>query len=396
MHKLHLPRLGQTMERGTILRWARREGEPFEVGDILYEVESEKAVNEIEAKLPGTLARITVEEGQECPVGTLLAVVADPGETLSEEEIEAAIAEEGGREAPAASGGGTGVRAPSSARAQRRVRAMPKARALARELGVELAAVEGTGQGGAITVEDVRRAAGAAPGEGPRVRERRPLGDVGRTMARVVTRSWHEVPQFVQMVQLDASALVGRRRELAGQIKRSHGVDLSYTDLLLEAVAGAAGEEPLANSSLVDGEILLYEDVNVSVAVATGSGLLVPVVRWAQALELGELAARLREVLERARSGRLSAEDTAGGTITLSNLGMYGIEGGTPLVTHPQAAVVFAGAIVERPWAVSGRVEVRPTLTLSVGFDHRILDGVAAARFTTALRRRLESPNQEG
>lgn len=384
------------MERGTILRWAKREGEPFEIGEILYEVESEKAVNEIEAKLPGTLARITVGEGEECPVGTLLAVVADPGETLSEEEIEAAIAEESGAGTPAVPETGSGDRMPSPVRERRRVRAMPRARALARELGVELAAIEGTGQGGAITVEDVRRAAGAAPGDGPRVRERRPLGGVGRTMAQVVTRSWHEVPQFVQMVQLDAGALVERRRSLAAEIKRAYSVDLSYTDLLLEAVAVAVEEEPLANSSLVDGEIVVYEDVNVSVAAATGAGLLVPVVKRVQTLELGELAVRLREVLERARGSRLSAEDTAGGTITLSNLGMYGVEGGTPLVTHPQATVVFAGAIVERPWVVSGRIEARPVLSLSVGFDHRILDGVAAARFTTALKRRLERPNQEG
>ncbi len=380
------------MERGTILRWAKREGELFEIGEILYEVESEKAVNEIEAKLPGMLARIVVDEGEECPVGTLLAVVADPGETLCEEEVEAAIAEETGAAAPAATETGSRDRMSAPIGERRRVRAMPKARALARELGVELAAVEGTGRGGTITVEDVRQAAGG----GPKVRERRPLGGVGRTMARVVTRSWQEVPQFVQMVQLDAGALVERRRELTAEIKRSYGVDLSYTDLLLEAVAGAVREEPLANSSLVDDEIVVYEDVNISVATATGAGLLVPVVKCVQGLGLGDLAVRLREVLEQARGGRLSPEDSSEGTITLSNLGMYGVEGGTPLVTRPQATVVFAGAIVERPWVVSGRVEVRPTLSLSVGFDHRILDGVTAARFTTALKRRLESPGEEG
>lgn len=383
------------MERGTILRWAKREGESFEIGDILYEVESEKAVNEIEAKLPGTLVRITVEEGEECPVGTLLAVVADPGETLSEAEIEAAIAEE----TPAGTPSDTTARPQgkpygSAAKVRERVRAMPKARALAREMGVDLATVEGTGQGGTVTVEDVRRAAGSLK-EHPKVKERRALDSIGRTMAQVVSYSWQEVPQFVQMVQLDASALMERRRRLAQEIKRSHDVDLSYTDLFLEALVRAVADEPLANSSLVGEEILVFEDVNISVAVATEAGLLVPVIKRAQMLTLGELAVRLREISERAHSGGLSAEDVRGGTITFSNLGMYGVESGTPLVTHPQAVVVFAGAIVERPWVASGRIEVRPVVSLSVGFDHRVLDGASAARFTTTLKRHLETLPEE-
>lgn len=397
MHKLHLPRLGQTMERGTVLHWLKDEGESFDIGEVLYEVETEKVTSEIEAKLPGMLAKITIEEGEEYPVGTLLAVVADPGEELSQEDVEEAIAEE----SDAASEPGAGEVEqphvePESAperSAGKRVRAMPKARALARELGVEISAVEGTGKNGAITADDVRKAASGSATSGsvePAVKERRQLQGVARAMAEVVTRSWREVPQFVQMVELDASNLVEWRRSEAENVKASHGIDLSYTDLFLYALARAVEEQPLANSSLVDSEILVYKDVNVSVAVAAESGLLVPVVRQAQSLSLGELAVRLREVADRAREGTLSQEDTEGGTITLSNLGMYGIEGGTPLVTQPQAVVVFFGSIVERPTAVSGEVEVRPMMSMSIGYDHRILDGVSAARFTTALRRTIE------
>jgi pyruvate dehydrogenase E2 component (dihydrolipoamide acetyltransferase) len=275
---------------------------------------------------------------------------------------------------------------------------MPKARARARELGVDISVVEGTGRGGAITAEDVERAAasvagpsdGGAQDTGPKIRERRLLRGAARTMAEVVSRSWLEVPQFVQMVELDASALLKRRREEAEGIKETYGVNLSYTDVFLEALVSAVEEEPLANSSLRDDEVVIYEDVNVSVAVAAETGLLVPVIHRAQRLSLGDLAVRFRELASKAREGRLSSEDVEGGTITLSNLGMHGVEGGTPLVTSPQAAVAFFGAIVEKPWVVEGRLEVRPVMALSVGYDHRILDGATAARFTTALRRRLE------
>ena len=190
--------------------------------------------------------------------------------------------------------------------------------------------------------------------------------------------------------------LVKRRREEAEGIKQTYGVNLSYTDLLLEALVSSVEEEPLANSSLRDDEVLLYEDVNISVAVAAETGLLVPVIHHAQRLSLGDLAVRFRELASKAREGRLSSEDVEGGTITLSNLGMHRVEGGTPLVTSPQAAVAFFGAIVEKPWVVEGRVEIRPVMSLSVGYDHRILDGATAARFTTTLRRRLEGTRETG
>lgn len=400
MHNVYLPRLGQTMENGTVQAWMKGEGDSFEVGDVLYEVETEKVVTEVEAKQPGTLARIVVREGEERPAGTVLAIAADPGEELSEEEIENALAEADAATDKEAAGevgqepARTGEEA-APARAGGKVRAMPKARKLARELGVDLAAVKGTGRNGSITVGDVRAAAdGASDGDetgaagGPRVAEKQPLSVLGRTMAEVVSRSWREVPQFVQMVELDASALVERRR---AEAESAEGASPSYTDLLIEAMVGAVGEEPLANASFAEGEeIVVYRDVNVSMAVATEAGLVVPVVRRAQELSLEELAAATRGVAGKAREGRLAAEDVEGGTTTLSNLGMLGVEAGTPLVTAPQATVVFAGAVVEKPWAVDGKVELRPALTLSIGYDHRVLDGATAARFTTALRRRLE------
>jgi pyruvate dehydrogenase E2 component (dihydrolipoamide acetyltransferase) len=396
MHHLHLPRLGQTMERGLIQQWLVPLGQPFVVGDPLYVVETEKVNVEVEAKLPGTIARVMVPEGAEVPTGALLAIVADPGEVVSEVDVEAAIAadrdpvpasapgaDEPDRSTPAAT---TGTRTT-------RIRAMPRARALAMEKGIDLSTVRGSAPDGAITVEDVERAAVRADRAdvAPRVRTRYRPSAIARTMAGVVSRSWREIPQFVQNVTVDAGALMECRARDGPALAAACGLSLSYSVLLVEALVKAVAAAPEVNASLLGDEIVVYEDVNVSVATASPLGLMVPVLRRAQACSRVDLARRLQELAERARAGALHPEDVEGGTITLSNLGMYGVESGTPLVTAPQAAVVFAGAIADQPAVVNGLVAVRPLLRLAVACDHRILDGVAAARFTTALKSFLES-----
>jgi pyruvate dehydrogenase E2 component (dihydrolipoamide acetyltransferase) len=411
MHLLHLPRLGQTMERGTVEEWSVAEGAAFAIDDPLYRVSTDKVDVEVEAKLPGTLARIVLAAGQEVEVGTLLGVVADPGELLDAAAIDSAVAadlaEAGGPESaplvevaglPGAQAVAQGAVAGGGAPPGGRVKALPKARARAAELGVDLAGVAGTGADGAITVEDVEAAAagggsgapGSAPGSagalpGVAVRERRPVRGVARAMAEAVTRSWAEVPQFTQQVSFDATALKERRaRERAG-VREAHGIDLTYTDLIVDAVVEAVHAVPEANATFAGGEIILYEDVNVGVAVATAAGLVVPVVRRAQTLDLGARAAALHAVAGRAREGRLAPDDVSGATITVSNLGMQGIDGGMPLVPVPNAAIVFAGTLADRAWVVDGALAVRPVLSLSNGYDHRVLDGATAARFTSAL-----------
>ncbi len=248
MHMLHLPRLGQTMERGTVVRWLKDIGEPYQIGDLLYELEYEKASVEVEAKLPGTLAAIVVETGENLPVGSLLAVVADPGETLSPAQIEAAVAAEKGAAATTAAPAATTAAAPATApgAGAGRARAMPRARVLAQQLGLDLASIAGTGDGGAITVADVQRAAQVA--SGPRVRERHPLRGIPRAMAESMTRSWQQAPQFTQMVMVDASALVARRQAAAEEYRRArHGrINLSFGKL--KDKIGAADEAALVVS----------------------------------------------------------------------------------------------------------------------------------------------------
>jgi pyruvate dehydrogenase E2 component (dihydrolipoamide acetyltransferase) len=395
MHTLHLPRLGQTMERGTIERWLVRVGQAFEIGEPLYVVETEKVNVEVEAKLAGSLARLVVAEGSEVPVGALLAMVTAPGENVSDAAIDAAIAADrrpATPPAPARQDHPAGAPAPAPAKPGARVRAMPRARARALELGLDLSTLSGSGSDGAITVDDVERAAGGRedPGDRPRVRARQPLSGVARTMADVVSRSWREIPQFVQQISVDAGALMERRRRDGPGLAETSGVSLSYTVLLLEAIVRAIAAAPGVNASWAENAIVEYEDVNISVAVAGPTGLVVPVIRRAQACSRVDLARQLHDLAGRARRGRLRPEDVAGGTITLSNLGMYGVETGIPLVTAPQAAVVFAGAIGDRPAVVNGSLAVRPILQLAIAYDHRVVDGVRAAAFTGALKSFIE------
>lgn len=396
LQKLHLPQLGLSMEQGKILGWFKKEGDSFEFGDEIYEVETEKSVLPVEAKLSGTIARIAVQVGVDYPVGTVLAIVAEPGETLSQEQIEAALAEgqhEGASATPVAeqvAAPASTAEAPGTGTAER-VRVIPRARALAEQLGVNLANVRGTGPNGTITVEDVQKAAQPAPAEsGPKIRERRPLSKMARTQAAILTRS-SQVPQATAVVLVDASSLV-KRREVEGRaIQENHGIKPTYTDFILDAVIRSIGEVPEANASFKDDALILYEDINISIATATEFGLMAPVLHQAQELSLGDRALRLREIAQRARENKLTPQDLEGGTITVSNLGTSGVEFGTPLVTEPQAVILFAGTILNRPVAIGTTVEVRPTFYLDMAYDHRVLDGATTAKFITTVKRYLEA-----
>lgn len=402
MHLLHLPQLGYTMESGIVTTWLIAEGDSFETGALLYEVETSKNTVEIEAKLPGTMARIVAASStDDLPVGALLAVVADPGEVLDAAEIDAAVAADAGAgtAAPAETvaaalpGGGPDVDPEIvGMAAMGRTRAVPKARSLAAANGLPLTEVTGTGPNGTVTVADVEAAlaargaegAGDAAPTGPAVRERRPLRGVARAMAENVARSWREVPQFVQQYRVDATRLVRLSTPSAGEAVPS------VTELLITAVARAAREVPEVNATFAGDEVVLYDEVNVAVAVATERGLVVPVVHGAERLEAAEVGQRLRDVVTRARESGPRPEDTEGGTITLSNLGQFGVETGVPLVNAPQVAIVFTGAAVPTPVVVDGGVEVRPIMGIAAAFDHRVVDGVTAARFGAALRREIE------
>lgn len=423
VHLLHLPQLGYTMERGILTEWLVEDGVPYELGQPLYTVETDKNAIDIEAKLPGHIVRVVSRAGEEFPVGALLAVVADPGEAPSDQEIESAIAADleslqvADGKAPDESGDGITPRdgflgfsseagselaGASPRRSGGRVRAIPKARAMAAKAGLALADVSGSGNDGTVTPADVEAhlslrasrpvlaaATPTAEQHGVPVQGRRVVTGIARAMAESVTRSWSEVPQFVQTFEFDASGLAARRAAF-----KPAGRGVSYTDLVLHDVARAATAAPEANAAWTDGEVVLFDDVNIAVAMDSPRGLVIPVVRRVQVLGPEEVGSALRELVERA-SRRLHPDDTVGSTITVSNLGMQGVQTGVPLLNAPHSALVFVGSIADRPYVVDGALAVRPTCYVSIAYDHRVLDGATAARFTGALRDLLAAAPDE-
>jgi pyruvate dehydrogenase E2 component (dihydrolipoamide acetyltransferase) len=386
MFKIVLARQGQTMEQGTVVRWLVDLGQPMTVGAELYEIETEKTIVPIEATRPGRLVRIVAEPGDTVAVGALLAVAAEPDENPTDEAIDAFLGQQQG----AASGEPAPV-APTTAGAtagkprDTKVPVSPKARALAAELGVRLADVSGTGPDGTILPDDVRRAAAATstaatPSSG--VARRTPLSPIARTIVGALERAW-QTPQFTQGIHVDASALVEARKAKG---------EFSLMDYFLDAMVRAAREVPEVLARYVDAELEHRDTIDITVATATERGLLVPVLRDAGALDMRGRRAAWRALVERAREGRLGAEESTGGLLALSNLGTRGVDYGTPLLPVGHSLIVFVGSLETRPIVVDEQLVARPTLHVAVTYDHRVADGVLAARYTGALKNALLAP----
>jgi pyruvate dehydrogenase E2 component (dihydrolipoamide acetyltransferase) len=406
--EIKLPRLGQGMESGTIVKWLKSEGERVEKGEPLYELDTDKVTQEVEADASGVLLQIAVQEG-EVPVGRTIAVIGQEGEEVPasrnggeepapgsaesdvqtveapsqaparEPEREEVREEPGEREVPAQRDGG-------------RVKASPLARRIARERGVDLSSLAGTGPEGRIVAEDVERAqvgAAPAPAAAPVPAgevERRELTSIRRTIARRLTEAW-QIPVFQLQTSVDmtrANALVERLRE--------GGTKATVTDVLTKVCAEALMHHREVNAQWTDEAILLFPSANVGIAVATQQGLVVPVIHGAERLRLAEIAAARAEVVGRARDGKLAREDLEDGTFTISNLGMFRVESFTAVLNPPQAAIVAVGATEEKPVALDGEVVVRPMLTLTATFDHRAVDGAPAAEFLQTAKELLEEP----
>ena len=387
MHILRLPALGETMEMGTIIAWFKAEGEEVAVGEALYEVENEKSAIVVEAMGAGLLARIVAPVSTEVRVGAAVAVMAEVGTMPTEEQIAELLSGESVAGAPTAPGPAPVPRPErKDPGPKERIRAMPKARALAKSLGVDLAGVQGTGRAGIITPDDVEAAAAEAGPSGPRVRERRSLRGYPRAMAAAMARNWTEIPHFSQTVSVWAGPLLIR---LAA--RRSEGLEVSLNDLMVSAVAEACREVPEVNAALDGRSVIVYDEVNVAVGVDTEHGLAAPVVHGADRMGLQELAGEIRRLAEAARRRKLTFEDIGGATITTSNLGPRGVDFGTPIISLNTAATIYFGTIAERPMVVDGRVVAGPTFYVSGAFDHRVVDGATGARYLRALGAILES-----
>ena len=394
--EVKLPRLGQGMESGTIVKWLKSEGERVEKGEPLYELDTDKVTQEVEAEASGVLLKIAVDEG-EVPVGRTIAVIGEEGEeapTVSEEP-EPAPAREEASQTPSPQqedGRRAEVERPAALQAGGRVKASPLARRIARERGVDLASLRGTGPEGRIVAEDVERAEAApaaAPAPVPAGEvERRELTNIRKTIARRLTEAW-QIPVF----QLQASADMTRVNALLIRVRESEeGPKATVTDVLTKVCATALMRHREVNAQWTDEAILLFPTANVGLAVATPQGLVVPVVRSAERLSLVQIAAARSDLVTRSREAKLQRADLEEGTFTISNLGMFQVERFTAVLNPPQAAIVAVGAIEERAVPVDGEIAVRPMMTLTATFDHRAVDGAPAAGFLQTVKELLEEP----
>jgi pyruvate dehydrogenase E2 component (dihydrolipoamide acetyltransferase) len=370
-----MPALEMAQETGKLISWLKREGQEVAKGEPLLEVETDKAVMEIEAPGDGVLAGVKVQEGDVVPVGQIIAWLVAPGEKAPVEAGSAvAAARTTAQPATAAAPATRATEALSSSG----LKISPKARRLAREYSVDLEQVRGTGPDGAITAEDVLA---AAPAVAPET-----LSPVARLMAERTTQSWTTVPHFYLTRDVDATALNAARARL----ERERGSKLSHTDLLVALAARVLIRHPRLNGSWTGSGVQPNGEVKVGVAVAVQDGVVTVVISAADQVSLAEISAQLRDKAARARAGRLHPADISGATFTLSNLGMYGVDAFHAIITPPQAAILAVGRIADRVVAVNGQAQVRPMMTLTLSCDHRVMDGAVAALFLKDLAEAME------
>jgi pyruvate dehydrogenase E2 component (dihydrolipoamide acetyltransferase) len=438
MPEVIMPKMGDAMEEGTLLKWLKSEGDEVAVGDPIAEIETDKVTLELEAEDAGTLSNLYASEGDEIPVGEAIAFVAGEGEEAPEKGGEAsAEAEEGGDE----EGGGeaataTATETEESGAAEEsggepqangrasdgNFRASPIVRRLARENELDLGKIEGSGPAGRIVERDVRAAmergdakAGAAPGEdkaeapeaapaaapreaeapaptGAEGTEIRELSRMGRVIAQRMQQSKQEVPHFYATVEVEMDELMGLRKQLNASLEEE-GVKLSVNDFVMKACAVGLKKFPNLNSLWTSEGVELHEKVNMAMAVALDDGLITPVIKDAGSATLSTISAAAKDLASRARSGELKPDEYQGGTFTVSNMGMFGVESFTAIINQPQAAIVAVSAIVRRPsFDDEGNVVPKSLMKLTLSADHRIANGAEGALYMAEVKRLLESP----
>ena len=392
-----MPALEMAQETGKIVSWIKKEGDTIRKGEPLLEVETDKAVVEIEASADGVLRGVKAQAGDVVPVGATIAWLLSPGENIPAETATAAPAARTMTEAPkpaAAPVPSAASRAAATAPAGGEVQISPKARRLAKELGVDIATVRGTGPDGVITSDDITAAANsraAAPAAPAAAAASASLSTIARLMAERTTQSWTQVPHFFLVREIDASALNDVRAKLGPKIEKERGVKLTHTDLLVAIVAKVLKKHPKMNA-MWNGSIQMNSDINISIAMAVTDGVIGAVIPKADSTALADISIQRRDLSERARGGKIKPSDVANGTFSITNLGMYNIDAFNAIIAPPQAAILAVGKIGDRVVAVNGQPAVRPMMTLTLSSDHRVVDGSQAALFLNDLAEALQAP----
>ncbi|MFZ3216027.1 MAG: dihydrolipoamide acetyltransferase family protein [Candidatus Acidiferrales bacterium] len=392
-----MPALELTQETGKLVSWRKKEGEAVAKGDTLLEIETDKAVVEVEALADGFLAGVQAKEGDVIPVGQTIAWIVEKGESAP--AAEASAATPAASAAPAAVRAGETKAAPSDGAASgARTRISPKARRLASELHVDLDNVRGSGPGGEILASDIEAAAKLpAPGSvtpSPVSGSLESLTAIARLMAERTTQSWTTVPHFFLAREVDASALNETREMLAASAPASSAVKITHTDLLTALVARVLVRHPHMNASWTPDGIRLHAEVNIGIAIAVNDGVIAAVIPSAHTASIAEIAAQRRDLAERAKSGKSRPQDLTGATFTISNLGMFQIDSFTAIIPPQQAAILAVGAIADRVVAIDGQPAVRSMMTLTLSSDHRVVDGARSALFLNDLARAIAQPQK--
>src|SRR5579872_283323 len=381
-----MPALEMGQETGKLVSWRKKEGEKVAKGDILFEVETDKAVLEVEALGQGALAGVTAKEGDVIVVGKTIAWLIGPGETPPKENSTVNPAVEIKAVRPPQ------IIAPASENVPGNARISPKARRLAKEHGIDLANVRGTGAEGEILTSDIQALIGKVAPTATQPTPSTQQNAVSRIMAERTTQAWTTVPHFFLVREVDASALVKARESLRVSVEKKNGVKLTHTDLLVALVSRALRKHPRMNASWAGDGVRENTDVNVALAIAVEGGVVAAIIPNSDQKDLAAIAAHRAEIADRARAGKLRPADISGGTFTISNLGMYRVDAFIAIITPPQAAILAVGAIADRVIAINGKPEVRPTMTLTLSSDHRVVDGAQAAAFLQDLAAALAAP----
>jgi pyruvate dehydrogenase E2 component (dihydrolipoamide acetyltransferase) len=385
-----MPALEMAQETGKLVSWIKPEGATVAKGELILEIETDKAVMEIESPGAGVLAGIRAKPGDVVPVGQVIGWIVAAGEKPPTDEAHAVSGRNLARvSTPAQEAPAAGTSRPVDAR---EARISPKARRLAKERGVDVNQIRGSGPDGEITTADVLGAADAPAAGLATFSSPAALSSIERLMAERTTQSWTTVPHFFLARDIDAGALNLLREHLLPGIEQAYRVRLTHTDLLVALVARVLPKYRIMNSSWMNGGIHANPDVNIAVAMAVTGGVVGAVIPKADVLAPWEIALQRRDLAERARAGRLRPTDIAGATFTVSNLGMYRVDAFSAIITPPQAAVLAVGCIADRVVAVDGRPGVRPVMTVTLSSDHRVVDGARAAEFLDAVAEAIRAP----
>ena len=385
-----MPALSPAQETGILIEWFKEEGDLIEKGEPLMEVETDKANVEVEATTTGILANITVNLGDEIPVGKVIALILADGESVPESKKEYSSSETKVSEEDTAQLQTTisNPLDPSANLPTNKIVASPKVRQYAKKEGIDLSFIKGSGPNGVILMEDVLVNQSSTETEENDI----PTSKGWRLMADRLTESWSSAPHFNLVRHLDVSNLVTYKK----QVHEKNSNRLTYTDLLIKLVSITLKEHPRINASWIDNKIVKNSEINVGLAVDFDGGLIVPVIHKTDELSLGEITNRRKDLITRTQAGKLRSGDLDRGTFTISNLGMFDVDSFNAIINPPQAAILAVGRIVDKVVPVDGLPAVRPILTLNLSFDHRVVDGVRGAKFLKTLSNLIENPLQSG